>query len=204
MEKSACGKEGEGLVIVLHDPAAVVATIGVFPGEADKPPKEETPRQPGHMTRERILTVLSEIADCTSMLLPADVDLSDPAMRKRLLMVGLQYVGAVLVVAMGITYMIWPTISAYRIHADLNSYAREVRHSDCPLHEKEALLDRIEAIEDLVDATGSIVPLRWSHTDDAIREMLDGEISSDEVRLIERELRRTEKKMLERLEGGTP
>jgi hypothetical protein len=57
---------------------------------------------------------------------------------------------------------------------------------------KERLLDRIEAIEDHVEAGEKITLTRWQRHDDAIRDMLRRGITPDTLPLLERELQRIE------------
>jgi uncharacterized membrane protein YcjF (UPF0283 family) len=84
----------------------------------------------------------------------------------------------------------WGTICRMKIEDDLRDCARTVRQSKLMLHDKERLLDVIERLEDSL-RSGSQIDFRlWFRHHQTIHEMLDDEI---EVRLLERELLRTEK-----------
>ncbi len=104
-----------------------------------------------------------------------------------------QSVAFLILLAIGLTYWQWDWIVMRGVRADLNDYAQEVRRSTCSLHSKKGLLDEIDAIKDIEDAT--ISKSEWSETDEAIRDMLRNDITSDEAALILRELKRTRETM---------
>ena len=83
----------------------------------------------------------------------------------------------------------WSAFSRMKIECDLRDYARTVRQSKLVLHDKERLLDVIERLEDRSKSGEQIDFRLWFRHHQTIHEMLDDEI---EVRLVERELLRTE------------
>ena len=87
----------------------------------------------------------------------------------------------------------WSFLTRLKAGIDLRGFARVVRKSTLLLDEKERLLDEIEWLEDRVDVNESVDLLRWYQHVQTIQEMLDAGIQGDEVRLIERELDRSEK-----------
>ena len=89
----------------------------------------------------------------------------------------------------------WSSINVLRARYDLHHYANEVRRADRPLADKERLLDRIEALDDLLGNGAEIGTCRWATCDEAIRTMLKDGIQADDVRLIERELQRVEQEI---------
>ena len=86
----------------------------------------------------------------------------------------------------------WSTVSQFKIEKDLRDYARSARQSNLMLHDKERLLDVIERLEDRLRSGEQIEWRRWCLHDQTIREMLADGIETDEARLIERELERTQ------------
>jgi uncharacterized membrane protein YcjF (UPF0283 family) len=84
----------------------------------------------------------------------------------------------------------WRTICRMKIEDDLRDCARTVRQSKLMHHDKERLLDVVERLEDRLSSGGQIDFRLWFRHHQTIHEMLDDEI---EVRLLERELLRTEK-----------
>jgi hypothetical protein len=87
----------------------------------------------------------------------------------------------------------WSFLTKLKAGIDLRGFARVVRKSTLLLREKERLLDEIEHLEDRVDFEQAIDLIRWWQHAQAVDDMLNDEIEGDEVRLIERELDRSEK-----------
>ena len=87
----------------------------------------------------------------------------------------------------------WSFLTKLKAGIDLRGFARAVRKSTLLLHDKERLLDEIEHLEDRVDLEESIDLMRWLQHAQAVDEMLEAGIEGDELRLIERELNRSEK-----------
>jgi hypothetical protein len=63
------------------------------------------------------------------------------------------------------------------------------------LAEKERLLDQVEKIEDHLRKGEAIGWLRWRETDQVVRDLIQGGVNGEKVRLIGRELRRVEGEM---------
>ena len=87
----------------------------------------------------------------------------------------------------------WNFLTKLQAGIDLRGFARVVRKSTLLLQDKERLLDVIEHLEDRVDLEESIDLVRWWQHAQAVDDMLESGIEGDEVRLIERELDRSEK-----------
>ena len=111
------------------------------------------------------------------------------SMLKRLLQVTSIVLAAVLLLAI----LNWSFLTKLMAGIDLRGFARVVRKSTLLLHDKERLLDVIEHLEDRVDLEESIDLIRWWQHAQAVENMLEAGIVGDEVRLIERELDRTDK-----------
>ena len=86
----------------------------------------------------------------------------------------------------------WSFLTKLKAGIDLRGFARVVRKSTLMLHDKERLLDVIEHLEDRVELEESIDLMRWWQHAQAVDDMLEAGIEGDEVRLIERELDRSE------------
>lgn len=84
---------------------------------------------------------------------------------------------------------VWPMIIRNGIDASLRRHASSVRKAAIPIDDKERLLDLIESLQGQL-ATEKISLFQWAKHDQAFDEMEQGGIDFDEVRLIERELRR--------------
>lgn len=108
----------------------------------------------------------------------------------------LKITGQALGVATAITVMLavsnQSSIKRIVIETKLRSYASAVRQSNVTLADKERLLEVVERLEDRVYNGQRIEWLRWSGHEEAIDQLLKKGINADEVRLIERELQRTE------------
>lgn len=100
--------------------------------------------------------------------------------------------GAIFVAAWSLK--LFPAAEGMWITFELRHYARLVRQSDCFLGEKMRLLDRIDALEARIDDGASIGVLRWRRCSSIIDELCEQGITPDEVRLIERELLKLEKR----------
>jgi hypothetical protein len=108
----------------------------------------------------------------------------------------LELLGMALLLVLACFWLSWPSVRAGIIEKDLDAYARQIRHStSCPTTCKESLLDRIDAVDDAIQAGKSVGLLRWLRHDRAIRQVLRGKLTRDNARLIERELRRVEKEL---------
>jgi len=98
-----------------------------------------------------------------------------------------------LIVVLLIFWWFWPTISRAVITNDLRHYSTVVRQSDVDVEIKVQLLNQIDDLEGKIQQGHSIGLFRWRSTDAAIRELLTGELSSEDVLLIQRELERRAK-----------
>ena len=91
----------------------------------------------------------------------------------------------------------WSTWSRFKVGCDLGDIARDVRRSTLALSEKERLLDEIEAIEDRIDTGATLSLYAWLRSNRAVRDILRTGVTPDNARLIERELRRVESRLVE-------
>ena len=105
----------------------------------------------------------------------------------------IQVTGIVLAAVFLFVILNWSFLTKLKAGIDLRGFALVVRKSTLLLHDKERLLDVIEHLEDRVDLEESVVLIRWWQHSQAIDDMLEAGIEGDEVRLIERELDRSEK-----------
>ena len=87
----------------------------------------------------------------------------------------------------------FPSVSNWWIRGAVREHARLVRQSTCTLPDKERLLDRLDGLEGRIEDGASIGLLRWHECSRIVEELCEQGITSDEVRLIERELARLEK-----------
>jgi len=106
-----------------------------------------------------------------------------------------QSVAVLLVLVTGGGIWQWPRLHQWQIEGDLRDYARTARKSDLVLHQKEQLLDAIDRLQDRLEQGETIGFFRWRRCDEAVRDLTRAGITSDEVKLIVRELHRIESKL---------
>jgi len=116
----------------------------------------------------------------------------------------LRNIGVGLLVVVGLLIAKWPSFVASGIRHDLHEYAKAIRGCDQSLSDKERLLDVIDALEVELDNGAMPSMFSWTAHNDAIKAMLDGGITSDEVRLIERELQKVERKLMQPIVRSGP
>jgi hypothetical protein len=114
----------------------------------------------------------------------------------------LRYVGVVVLLLVATSIVGFPGIKTWWITADLSEYAQAIRHADCSLESKEHILDRTEALEDCMRHGGSIGLPRWWRCNRAVRDLLELGLNNDNIALLERELRRVEREIMEQQTGG--
>jgi hypothetical protein len=102
---------------------------------------------------------------------------------------------AAIIVGLAITN--WGTINKYRVQSDLRDFGRCVRKATIALSEKERLLDVIERLDDKIDQGEQFGWLDWSRHAETVREIVHGGLDSEKVRLIERELLRSERHLVD-------
>ncbi len=112
-------------------------------------------------------------------------------------MAALRNIGVGLLVVVAVLIAKWPSFVAKGIRHDLHEYAKAIRGCDQGLSDKERLLDVIDAVEAQLDSGTMPSMFSWTAHDDAIRAMLSDGITPDEVRLIERELQKIERKLVQ-------
>ena len=91
----------------------------------------------------------------------------------------------------------WSSWSRFKVGCDLGDFARDIRRSTLALKDKEQLLDEIEAIEDRIDTGATLSLYAWLRSNRAVRDMLRTGVTPENARLIERELRRVESRLVE-------
>jgi hypothetical protein len=106
-----------------------------------------------------------------------------------------QFLATAPVVAVALVAYNWQAITSWQVRRDLRDYSQAIRHADCVLAQKEQLLDQVEALEDHLRKGQCIGWLRWRETDQVVRDLIEGGINSEKVRLIGRELRRLEREI---------
>lgn len=106
----------------------------------------------------------------------------------------LSIAASILAVLILLLWWQWQPIVNSVIRSDLEHYARQTRAADLPLSIKEGVLDTIERLESQMDDGRQIGFFRWRRCDKAIRELLVGPFTSDKAKLVQRELRRLERK----------
>ena len=82
-----------------------------------------------------------------------------------------------------------------KIAFDLREYATEIRQSKLVVDDKVRLLDQIDELDGRLDEGCSLGLFRWWASNDAVRELIQGDITADEVRLLERELEQVGKRL---------
>lgn len=87
----------------------------------------------------------------------------------------------------------FPSVSNWWIGGQVREHARLVRQSACTLPDKERLLDRLDVLERRIEDGASIGLVRWHKCSVIVEELCEQGITSDEVRLIERELAKLER-----------
>ena len=101
----------------------------------------------------------------------------------------------ILVVVLLIAWWNLSSLVRLKVTGDLRYYSMVIRRSDMDVNSKIRLLDKIDATENMASEGRSMGMLGWLSRDTAIREMLEGELSSDDIQLVERELRQVEKRL---------
>jgi hypothetical protein len=102
---------------------------------------------------------------------------------------------ALVVILLLMLWWCWPAITGTVIVNDLRGYATEIRESELPVESKVELLNQIDNLENELNDGCPIGLLRWRSTNAAIQDFLKGDITADEVRLIQRELSQLEKQI---------
>jgi hypothetical protein len=101
-----------------------------------------------------------------------------------------QFALGVIAIAFVVAALNWSSVCCLGIRYDLYHMAKQVRKADLSLHQKERLLDRIDAIRERVRHGRPPSVISWVEVNYSIEDMLDGGLRDDEPRLIERELDR--------------
>ena len=100
-------------------------------------------------------------------------------------------------IIVGLAVSNWATINKYRVQSDLRDFGRSVRKATISLSEKERLLDVVERLDDKIDQGEQFGSFTWSRHAETVKEILHAGLDPDKVRLIERELLRAEKHLVD-------
>jgi hypothetical protein len=103
---------------------------------------------------------------------------------------------ALVLVAVVIAAINWPSLVAYKNHQDLHGYGMTVRRSDCSLSDKERLLDLLDDLDERIGQGEQTSILSWRDEDEIIGSLLKESLTPDRVRLIERELVKVRRKLV--------
>jgi hypothetical protein len=95
-------------------------------------------------------------------------------------------VSMILVAILGFI-LAWPSLMTFAVDLNLDEYSKSVRGGSCSIQEKERLLDLIDGLKERIDDGASISTFRWMRHDQAIQPLLEGGLTSDDARLLERE-----------------
>jgi hypothetical protein len=86
---------------------------------------------------------------------------------------------------------------AVRMRQDLHRITMQIEKADIRLDQKESLLDEIEAIRKGLQAGASVPPASWLEAKESIESLLQGGITDEKLRLIEREFARINNEIYE-------
>lgn len=114
---------------------------------------------------------------------------------KRLLIRTIQVVVGLIVVVVGLIAWNWTSLKNFAFRESLVWNAQAIRQSTCPLNDKILLLDRLDFLMEYVDEGKTVGVVRWMEFEQAIEPLLKDEITSDEQRLVEREMDRLEREL---------
>jgi hypothetical protein len=113
-------------------------------------------------------------------------------LRRFVIVVAQSVVGfAVLIVSL--TYWNWTSLKQFVFRESLVSQANTIRQASCPIQTKEMLLDRLDDVMDELLAGETVGLVRFLEFYDAVQPLLKDGITSDEQRLLEREIDRLER-----------
>jgi hypothetical protein len=87
--------------------------------------------------------------------------------------------------------------NADQMRQDLHRVSIQIERAEIGLEKKEYLLDQIDAIRRRLDAGASIPAVSWLEVKESIEVLLQGEITNDKIRLIERQLDRISREIYE-------
>jgi hypothetical protein len=93
----------------------------------------------------------------------------------------------------GLAFWNWTPLKNFVFRESLVSQANIIRQASCPIQTKEMLLDRLDDVMDELLAGETVGLVRWMEFYDAVQPLLSDGITSDEHRLVEREIDRLER-----------
>jgi len=105
----------------------------------------------------------------------------------------LQLVAGVGVLVCSLTAWNWTSIKNFAFRESLVSQANTIRQASCPIDKKELLLDRLDDVMDYLLAGETVGLVRFWEFHNAVEPLLKDGITSDERRLVEREIDRLER-----------
>ena len=89
----------------------------------------------------------------------------------------------------------WTPLKNFVFRESLVCHAQSIRQSTCSLSDKELLLDRLDFLMEYLEEGKTVGVVRWIEFSNAIEPLLKDEITSDEQRLVEREIDRLEREL---------
>lgn len=104
-----------------------------------------------------------------------------------------QLVAVFVFLAVGVVGWNWSSLKNFVFRQSLVTHANTIRQASCPIDKKELLLDRLDSVMDDLQAGETVGLLRWREFRDAVEPLLKDGITSDEQRLVEREIDRLER-----------
>jgi hypothetical protein len=100
-----------------------------------------------------------------------------------------QFIGVTIGIVIFTVILRQPT-DADQMRQDLHRLTMEIETTNIRLEKKEYLLDQIDAIRHRLHAGASIPAASWLEAKESIESLLQGKITDDKTRLIERQLDR--------------
>jgi hypothetical protein len=93
----------------------------------------------------------------------------------------------------GLAFWNWTPLKNCVFRESLVSQANIIRQASCPIQAKEMLLDRLDDVMDELLAGETVGLVRFLEFYDAVQPLLEDGITSDEHRLVEKEIDRLER-----------
>ena len=112
---------------------------------------------------------------------------------RRLVIRAVQMVVGSVVLGVGLVIWNWTPLKNFVFRESLVAHANTIRHASCPINRKELILDRLDDVMDELQSGETVGLVRFLEFYDAVKPLLDDGITSDEQRLVEREIDRLER-----------
>jgi len=102
---------------------------------------------------------------------------------------------AALLILLAVGWWFWPSAKRLKINHDLRAYSEAVRKSDLEIETRIDLLNQFDVILGEVEQGRCVGMMQWWSVNDCIRDMLEGDVTEDETKLIQRELDQLERRL---------